>query len=111
MYIAKPLVAGSLLTNAVATYYTTPSGTYTRITQASLCNTDSTTRTVSIYVVASGGSATAQYERIKSKTLAVNETWVPYQILGKMLAPGDTIQAVCDAGSVVSFDVSGIELT
>lgn len=111
MNLAKPLNNGATLTTSVATYYTVPPGATTRLTQASILNTDVVNRTVSIWVVESGGSPGVSNQRIRSKTLVPNETWVPFQILGKTMAAGTTIQAQADANSVVSMDLSGIELT
>ena len=111
MNLAKSLINGSTLTSSVATYYTVPAGATCRLTQASILNTDTVNRTVSIWVVASGGSTGVNNQRIRSKTLVPNESWVPFQILGKTMNAGTTIQVQADANSVVSMDASGIELT
>lgn len=111
MNLAKPLNNGSTLTSSVATYYTVPAGAVCRLTQASILNTDVVNRTVSIWVVASGDSTGVNNQRIRAKTLTPNEVWVPFQILGKTMAAGTTIQMQADANSVVSADLSGIELT
>jgi hypothetical protein len=102
---------GTLLTTAVATYYTVPLGAVATITQASVINTDVSNRTVSIYAVPSGGTADSSNIRVKSKTLAPNEPWVPYSIIGKKMKAGTTIQAICDTGAVVNIDLSGTEVT
>ncbi len=111
MYLAKPIIQGSALTTTAAVYYTAPTGTYTRVTQISLTNTDVSPRVVDLYLVADGSAPATADQIIKSKTLAVNETWVPYQILGAMLAPAATLQAKADANSVVILKASGIELS
>lgn len=111
MYSVKTLVQGSTLTTSAAVYYTAPTGTSTRVTQMAVVNTDAVPHTISIYLATgSGAPATADYI-VKGKTLQANESYVPYQALGAVLAPGTTIQAVCDANSVVVLKASGIELT
>ncbi len=111
MNVPKALNNGATLTNAVATYYTVPAGAVTTITQASLVNSDVANRTVSVYVVPAAGTAGVSNIRIKSKVLVPNETWVPFAVIGKKMAAGSTVQAICDANSVVSFDLSGTEVT
>lgn len=111
MNVPKALNNGALLTTAVATYYTVPAGAVTTITQASLVNSDAANRTVTIYAVPAAGTANASNKRIAAKVLVPNETWVPFAIIGKKLAVGTTIQAICDANSVVSLDLSGTEVT
>ena len=111
MYAVKTLVQGSALTTSAAVYYTAPTGTYTRVTQMSVTNTDAAPRVVSLYIASSNAAPTATDTIVKSKTLQSNETWVPYQALGVVLSPGCTIQAVADANSVVILKSSGIELT
>jgi hypothetical protein len=111
MYLAKPLVSGSTLTTSAVVYYTAPTGTYTRITQISVTNTDSSPRIVDVYIATGAGAPATVDQIIKQKTLAVNETWVPYQALGVVLSTGQTLQAKADANSVVVLKASGIELS
>lgn len=109
MYLAKPLIAPTAVAATTTVYYTAPTGTYTRITQFSLTNTDASPRIVNVFIATSSSISTTPL--IKSKTLAVNETWVPYQALGVMLAPGYTIQINADSAGVVLANASGIELS
>lgn len=111
MYTVKTLVQGSTLTTAAAVYYTAPTGTQTRLTQASLTNTDSAPHVVSVYLATSAAAPGVSDTVIKDKTLQAGETWVPYQALGAVIAPGCTLQAIADADTFVVFKASGIELT
>lgn len=110
-YTAKTLVQGTALGTAAGILYTAPAGTYARVTQCSLANTDSVPRTVTVYLVDDALAPGVADTAVKSKTLAANETWVPYQILGAVISPGGTLQALCDAAAVVVFKASGLELT
>jgi hypothetical protein len=111
MYLAKPLIQGAALTTSAAVYYATPAGTYTRITQFSITNTDTVNHIVSVYLTPTNAAPTTADYIIKNKTLAAGETWVPYQALGAMLAPSGCIQMIADAGTVVIAKASGIELS
>ena len=111
MYQAKPIVQGATLTATPAIYYTAPTGTFTRITQISLTNTDTVNRTVAVYLCPSNGVPTTNDIAIQSKTLAAGETWVPYQVLGATLAAGGTLQMSASTAGVVVLKASGIELS
>jgi len=56
MYLVLPLFSSALLTSSAAVYYTSPiavgsaNGVYTRISNITLTNTDTSPRTVSIYI-------------------------------------------------------------
>jgi hypothetical protein len=111
MYTAKPIVQGSTLTTSPAVYYTAPTGTYTRITQISLTNTDTVNRTIAIHIAPSSSTPGTADTIIQSKTLAAGETWVPYQVLGVTLAPAGTLQLSASQSGVVVLKASGIELS
>lgn len=111
MYTVKTLVQGSTLTTSAAVYYTAPTGTQTRLTQASITNTDTIPHIVSIYLAPSNAAPGVSDTVIKDKTLQAGETWVPYQALGAVISAGGTLQAIADANSVVVMKASGIELT
>jgi len=111
MYQVKTLVQGSTLTTAAAVYYTAPTGTYTRITQLSVTNTDSSPHVISLYLASSSSAPGVADTVLKSKTLQANETFVPSAALGFVLSPAATIQAIADANSLVVIKASGIELT
>lgn len=111
MYTVAPLIQGSTLTTSPAVYYTSDTGINTRITQISLTNTDSVSRVVSIYNTPASGVPGTADTIIKNKTLQAGETWVPYQVNGLVIGPLGSLQAVCDANSVVVIKASGIKLT
>lgn len=111
MYAIKTLIQGSTLTPTSTVYYTTPSGTNTRIGQMSLTNTDSVSHTVSVFLVAGATTPTTADYLIKNKTLQALETFVVYQAIGSVVSAGGTIQADADASSLVVIKASGTEIT
>lgn len=111
MYLALPIIQGSTITATATPYYASPTGTYTRITQFSLTNTDASPRIVQVYLSASSAAPGTADLIVKDKTLQAGETWVPYQALGAVLAPLGAIQLSADAAGVVVAKASGIQLS
>jgi len=102
-----------------ATLYTAPSGTSpTGNTQGALlqslilCNTDSSARTVTVYVVESGGSAAANRAILSAYSIAANTT-VVYTFPSDTfpLDSGETVHGLASAANVVTYRVNVIELT
>jgi hypothetical protein len=109
MLTPKRLIAGSALTASTATYYTVPTSTTTIVKELKLCNTDTATRTVDVYEVASGGTAAATNQIFQDLALVAGETKI--FSLSSVLLAGATIQAVASSASVVHIDASGYEVT
>jgi hypothetical protein len=105
----KPLVQGTLLTAVLATYYTVPGATTTTIRAITFCNTDTVARTVDLYLVASGGSASPQYQILKGVSILPGETLIDDSV--RAMNTGDFIRALASVTSVVSIRVDGAEIT
>jgi hypothetical protein len=111
MFATKALISYEQLTTSPVAYYTAPEGTYTRITQITLTNQDTVSRTFDIYLVPTGAGVDGTTKMINSKTLQPGESYVPYQILGAVLQPLSAIYINGSADAVISVYASGIELT
>lgn len=109
MLTPKRLIAGSALTGSTATYYTVPTSTTAIVKELKLCNTDTATRTVDIFEVASGGSASATNQIFQDLALVAGETKI--FSLSSVLTAGMTIQGSASSASVVHIDASGYEAT
>lgn len=107
---AKKLFDPTFLTGSAATYYTVPGSTRTIIKKLTLTNTDSVTRTVTIYLVPSGGSAAASNVILSAQGITAGETYEVFVAEGQTLAAGDTIQALASTTSVVNMQASGVEI-
>jgi hypothetical protein len=105
----KPLVQGTLLTNSLATYYTVPASTTATIRAITLCNTDSVSRTISLYLVASGGSASAMNQILKDVAMLPGETIIDDST--RAMNTGDFIRALASLSNVVALRVDGAEIT
>lgn len=107
---AKKLFQPALITASTATYYTVPGSTRTIIKKVTLTNTDSVTRTVTIYLVPSAGSASATNIIVSAQGVTAGETYEVFVMEGHCLRDGDTIQALASTASVVNIQVSGVEI-
>ena len=108
---ATRLVQGSQLTNALVTYYTSPTGTTSVVKRALFSNTTASPQTITVNVVQFGGSASASNQVINARTVAPGETYVSPELAGVVLAAGDFIQALASAGASITFMASGINIT
>ena len=102
------LVPGSQLTNATATYYTTPVNTSAVVKRAVFCNTTGLAATITVYVVPSGGAAGVTNEIIAAYSIAAGASYVSPELAGVVLGPGDTLQALSGTNAAVTIVVSGI---
>lgn len=101
------------------TLYTSPSvSSPTGATQGALlksiilCNTDSTARTVTIYLVESGGSAAANRAILSAATIAAATTTVlTFPDDTCPLDSGETVQGLASSASVVTYRINVVELT
>jgi hypothetical protein len=112
MHTVKRLVPGSALTAALVTYYTVPAATSTIVKEIILCNTDVVARTVDIHFIPSAGTAAVANQILdgsNNANLQAGETKMFN--LSSVLPTGYFIQAVASSATVVSMNVSGIEVT
>lgn len=107
----KRLVSGSQIAASATTYYTAATGTKARIDSLALTNTTGTGRTVTLYLVPSGGTAGVTNCVLSAYTVAAGETYVPPGIIGQWLESGGTLQAVASAATAVTLVASGVEWT
>ena len=107
----KLMVTGTLLTASLATLYTTPVNTVSKVNEIILTNHDTSARTVALNMVPSGGSAGDANEIIDATgwTLAAGET--RFIGMDQVFEAGGFLQAVSDVTAKVSIRVSGIEIT
>jgi hypothetical protein len=75
----------------------------------SLCNTDSSAHTVTLYLVESGGSVADNRAITKAVSIPANYTWVLDNI-EFVLEAGDTIRGLADTTLKVTVYIGGEEL-
>lgn len=102
-----------------ATLYTAPSDTSpTGSTQGALlksliiCNTDSSARTVTVYLVESGGSAAANRAILSAASIpAATTVMFTFPDDTCPLDSGETVQGLASSASVVTYRINVVELT
>lgn len=107
------------LSGSNATLYTAPSDTSpTGSTQGALlkslilCNTDSSARTVTIYLVESGGTAAANRALFSALNIPAGTTvTLIFPDDTCPLDSGETVQGLASSASVVTYRVNVVELT
>lgn len=87
-----------------------PANTKQIVRKLSFRNTGTTTRTVTVYVVESGGTADTGTE-LQAKGIVGGKEWNCILIQGEVLTEGMTLQAKQDAGTDVNVNCSGITVT
>ena len=105
------LINAQITGAAAAITYTAPTGTRTRITAASICNTEAATPyTVDVYKIPSGASAAVANKIINTRTIQALETYPCPELIGQVLEAGDKLDAVASTTLKLNFIVSGVEL-
>jgi hypothetical protein len=107
----RSLVDGTNLTDSAATFYTAPASTRAIIKKATFCNDHSSTVTVTINLVPSGGSAAYGNQITKTKALAAGETWSCPDVENHVLEAAGFISMVASVTAKVGVRISGYEVT
>ena len=106
----KSMVNGVTLTDAAATYYTAD-GVRAVINKATFVNDNTIPVTVTINIVASGGSATYANRITKTKALLAGETWSCSDMAGHELESGGFISMLASVDEKIGCRISGYEVT
>jgi hypothetical protein len=117
--IATPKCGGrGQLGLASATLYTVPTVANAPVSHPKailksivLCNTDSSARTVTIYLIESGGAVAADRAILSAASVAAGETWVVDFGDGIALETAETIRGLASVASKVTYRISVVELT
>jgi hypothetical protein len=102
-------ITSTALDVTATTIYTSSGSLGDAVTTMYFCNRDSTTRTFSLYLVPSGGSANVNNIAYSNKTVTAGDTYiVDWEKL--VLSTGDTIQATSNTANAIVASVSTIGL-
>lgn len=106
------IVNKQLTTTATDVPFVSQTGTRTRITAASIINTEAATNyTATIYKIPSGDTAGAANIIINARTIVGGETYPCPELIGQILEPGDKLQGIASTTLKLNFIVSGVEIT
>jgi hypothetical protein len=110
---ARKLVQGTQLPAAAAAtpgLYACPANEKVMLRKATFTNDDTSTRLLTIHLVASGGTAAASNLVTKSISIPAGGTYEAFEIEGHILETGDFITAFSDVANKVTCHVSGASL-
>ena len=107
---AKVLTEGQIIPNADTTVYMANLSVTTIIDKVTTLNYDVVPRTVTISIVAAGGSVGDAYY-IAKRTLAAKETYIWPEVVGQILAPEDYVSVISSNNTGINFRMSGREIT
>jgi hypothetical protein len=97
------------LDTTATTIYTSSSTNGDAVTTMYFCNRDSSTRTFSLHLVPSGGSANVNNIAYSNKTVTAGDTYIiDWEKL--VLSTGDMIQATSNTANAIVASVSTIGL-
>lgn len=96
------------LTGSAAALYTAPGGFTAQVMKLTVANSDTSAHTYTLYLVPSGGSATAATVITPLAGILPNATVNDPNIYGQVLNAGDAIWGLADAPSVLTVFASGL---
>lgn len=109
--ITKKGFAPAQLTATAATYYTCPANTRSTFKKLTVSNNDVAARTVTAYLVPSGGAAGVTNIITVSQTVAAGEARDIYEIEGHTISGGDFLQMLADVAAKVTVHGTVVETT
>ena len=107
-------IPASQLGTGASTLYTVPTGFRSTPKQLSATNTTPTARTITLYLVPSGGAASATNTLVSAMTIppsGIGQISLAHLIGNQVLEAGATIQALASAAAALSVMGGGIEET
>ena len=96
-----------LAVSAVTIIPAVSTGVQASVSACSFYNSGSSARTVSVFVVESGGSAAAS-NAIAVKTIQPGKSWICVEVLRQVFASGMSLRASQDAGADINVNASGV---
>jgi hypothetical protein len=104
----QQIIETQQLGSSAGLLYTSPSNVWTQIIALTAVNTDTATRTITLYIVPSGGSAGAPTESTPPRALLAGGGYNGQNEYGMVLNPGDAIWGVADTAAKVNVFASGL---
>lgn len=106
----KNLVPAKQLESSQTAQYTAVN-CKTIIDKATVTNTNTTNVTVSVNLIASGGSAGNSNLVVKTRSIVPGETYLCPELVGQVLEAGGFISTLASSATSLTFAVSGREIT
>ena len=107
----KQIIETQQLGGSAALLYQSPAFTTTQITALTATNTDSVTHAITLYIVPSGGTATASTLSTAARPILAGGNYSGQNEYGQVLNPGDSIWGLADTAAKVNVMASGLQAT
>jgi hypothetical protein len=107
----KSLRGAKYAENAETTQYTAGTGVRTIIDKFTATNVTAGAVTLTVKIVDSGGTASADETIISAKSIAAGETYTCPEMTGQVLNAGDFISTIAGAATSIVIRISGRENT
>jgi len=108
--IVKNIIPAKQAEDAQTTQYTAVN-CKTIIDKATVTNTSANNATLSVNLVASGGSPSASNLIVDARAIAPDETYSLPELVGQVLEPGSFISTLAGTASALTIRFSGREVT
>jgi hypothetical protein len=105
-----PLIPAKLAESSQTTQYTAVNCT-TVIDKFTGTNTSGANVTISVNIVANGGTAGGSNLIVDTRTIAPNETYTFPELVGHTLPPGGFISTIASSATAIVIRASGREIT
>ena len=92
---------------AQTTQYTSTAPLTSVIDSFTATNESTSSATISLHIVPSGGSAAGSNKVVDERTIAAGETYTMPEVLGHVLKSGDYISTIASAASSIVIRASG----
>lgn len=110
MSVTPKTITSAQLTGTAATYYTAPANTRAIIRKLTFTNLDTSARTITVYLVPSGGIAGAANTLISAQSIGAGECYECFPAQGQVLQAAGSIQALADVAAKVTVQGSVAEV-
>lgn len=111
MTVTVKVLVPPLQMQATQTTQYTATAVKALIDKATVTNTDTVSRTFSVNLVTSGGSAGNSNLVIDDKTVVPGETYLCPELVGQALDPGGFVSTIASAATALTLRVSGREIS
>ena len=108
--LVKSIIPSKYAENSQTTQYTA-TGCKARLDKFTATNVTGTAATLSVNLVASGGTAGANNKIISTRTIAAGESYVCTPLMGQVLEAGGFISVIAGTASAVVISCAGVEIT
>ena len=108
---AKCLLEAKYAESSETTQYTAGTGTRTIIDKFTGTNVTASAATLTVKIIASGGTASADETIVYQKTIAAGETYTFPEVTGQILNAGDFLSTLAGTASAIVVRMSGRENT